>query len=312
MFRKMLLLMGASLLIAGCSGQDPVSSAGHGEPAAKLTMAGRRAGGTKEPVREAPAHELRFDQPLRVGELEITWMEVSDSRCPLDVTCVWEGEVRVVLGITGEQERLDRVELVLNGAIDGGVAVENRGYEIRLMDVRPYPREGVEVRRDEYVAILHINRSATAVKPSNGLTVSQDMAGGEWSRPKYAALKAALARNRARWQALEAENYRFEFQRLCFCPPEYTRPALLKVESGAITSAEYADDGKAVSQQVQEHYRTVEGLFEEIEKAIAQKAAQIEVRYDAQSGMPTSIYIDQDQLIADEEQHFVAGRLEVL
>jgi hypothetical protein len=46
---------------------------------------------------------------------------------------------------------------------------------------------------------------------------------------------------------------------------------------------------------------TIEGLFEEIQRAIESNAFRVDVQYDAELGYPLSIYIDYEEFIADEE-----------
>ncbi len=46
---------------------------------------------------------------------------------------------------------------------------------------------------------------------------------------------------------------------------------------------------------------TVEDLFKTISNAIESNAAKVEIKYNADTGMPESIFIDQSEFIADEE-----------
>lgn len=121
-----------------------------------------------EDGREA-AVEAALDAPftLAPGEtaritgttLLVTFVGVSsDSRCPEDVTCFWEGDAAV------------EVESVLNGAprshvlhtsVRPGVrpgAVERAGFRIGLEAVEPGPRTDRPVPPAEYRATLRVTR----------------------------------------------------------------------------------------------------------------------------------------------------------
>ena len=42
---------------------------------------------------------IKMDQRIQFEDLELYFYDIEDSRCPLDVTCVWEGKVAVMLNI---------------------------------------------------------------------------------------------------------------------------------------------------------------------------------------------------------------------
>jgi hypothetical protein len=117
-----------------------------------------------------------------------------------------------------------------------------------------------------------------------------------------------LEQARAQWRSLGIVDYRFTFQRSCFCAPSLREPALVNVLRGAIVSVE----DMAGSPQDPALYYTVEELFALIEEAIDQDAARLSVTYDSGLGYPTSAFIDRSEMIADEEIGFEASRLEQL
>lgn len=117
-----------------------------------------------------------------------------------------------------------------------------------------------------------------------------------------------LQQARAQWRSLGIADYRFTFQRSCFCAPSLREPALVNVLRGDIVSVE----DMAGAPQDPDLYYTVEQLFEVIEDAIDQGAARLSVTYDPGLGYPTSAFIDRSEMIADEELGFEASRLEQL
>ena len=338
-FKTGLLLGGLIAGLTGCSGQDPVSPGG---AAAKLTVSAAPAGGRAEvdrpppgsrdePIQALALHQLRFDQVLSVAGLDIRWLAVEDSRCPEGVVCVWEGQVKIGLAVSRGEEDLGQFAIVLHAGDEDEAQVRIGTHTIGLVGIEPYPVVDVETSREDYVAMLVIGRDRVVLGP-DGLVVSEEPRprhgepdfeddepvpgdGGPFDdrKPVPAEIGAALDQSRQQWEALGPSDYRFTFQRICFCLRDYTREVVLEVRDGDIVSAHYADTGAAVVDQgVLESYRTIGEMFEFIDDAIDQRAVQIDVEYDGARGFPVSIYVDFDRRIADEETGFGARNLEVL
>lgn len=137
------LLVGA-MALGGCGGGSPV------EPA---SQAGEGSGSTRQA--SASQVELRFDETAKAGELTLRWLTVEDSRCPVDVVCIWAGQVAVTLELTRGDE--ETVELRLLHLAGRQPAPERAlDHELRLLEVEPLPREGVTPERGEWVATLEI------------------------------------------------------------------------------------------------------------------------------------------------------------
>lgn len=93
------------------------------------------------PVAIGDTTSLHLGESVAFGDtgIEVTFLRLAaDSRCPIGVTCVWEGdaEVRVLLE-TAE----GRSEEGLHTALEPQ-AVRIGGYMLELLDVLPYPIEG--------------------------------------------------------------------------------------------------------------------------------------------------------------------------
>ena len=97
---------------------------------------------------------LRLEEQTTHGELELRWLEVRDSRCPVGVQCVWAGEVIVELLV----ERAGRAaeELTLVRATGRATPVERAGYEWVLDEVTPVPRAGVAPAASELRARVEL------------------------------------------------------------------------------------------------------------------------------------------------------------
>ncbi|GMU39209.1 MAG: hypothetical protein AMXMBFR23_00750 [Chloroflexota bacterium] len=77
---------------------------------------------------------------------------VEDSRCPVDVTCVWAGQatVRVHLGARGTHD-------IVTGAGAPG-AVEVDGWRVEVVAVEPEPHSARPIAAGDYRVTLRIAR----------------------------------------------------------------------------------------------------------------------------------------------------------
>jgi hypothetical protein len=86
------------------------------------------------------------------SDVRITFRSVTeDSRCPLDVNCVWEGNGRVALTLSSLE---DSEEVVLNTTTSPRETVF-AGIRIVLSSLAPYPA-GEPIDPDDYVAKFEI------------------------------------------------------------------------------------------------------------------------------------------------------------
>jgi hypothetical protein len=110
-------------------------------------------------------------------------------------------------------------------------------------------------------------------------------------------LQTRLDGARARWKAAHVRSYRYTLVVSCFCRPN---KHVYVVRDGVPRKSATAEKALA----------TVPRLFTLVQRAIDQKVAGLTVRYGAR-GVPTSIFIDGSQRIADDEvtytlTHFAA------
>jgi hypothetical protein len=88
--------------------------------------------------------------------LKLTFDRVrADSRCPLDALCIQAGEAIVVLTLSqstaAQAEREVRTTPALSEA-------SYLSYVIKLVALAPYPRSTQQIRPEEYVATLTVDR----------------------------------------------------------------------------------------------------------------------------------------------------------
>ena len=124
--------------------------------------------------------------------------------------------------------------------------------------------------------------------------------------------RAALAAARATWAARQVAGYWMTLERGCFCPPEWRGPITVTQRAPGEVAMRYAASGEPVPAEVREHFHTVAGLFDVVQRALDANAAEVRVTYDAAWGYPTTIWVDHDRNVADEEQGYTVTAFEAL
>ncbi len=113
----------------------------------------------------------------------------------------------------------------------------------------------------------------------------------------------------AKWRQLRPVHYTYTLQRSCFCTPDVTKPLDIRVYEGVVQQVTIVPDNKPLPKSRRDEAKTIDQLFRLIREAVEQNAASIRVEYDNVYGFPTSISIDRDVRIADEEVYYTASNL---
>ena len=119
-----------------------------------------------------------------------------------------------------------------------------------------------------------------------------------------------LDRNWNRFESSAPLSYSYTVRVNCECPSDVTRPVVVWVDRGFVEYLFYEDDGRPVPFSISDSYPSVEQLFDAIQDGIDRDADYIDVEYDFTYGYPTSVYIDYDRRIADEELSITTRNLE--
>jgi hypothetical protein len=118
------------------------------------------------------------------------------------------------------------------------------------------------------------------------------------------ALRDDLAAARATWQSQGIASYDAGQEWLCECTPPFAWVAHVRqgrIERVSVDAEQLAtDEPDVVVAEAMERAFTVEGAFDVIEEWIGD-ADGIEVTYHASLGYPTSIRIDKNERMMDEE-----------
>lgn len=96
--------------------------------------------------------ELRLGELGSVEAVSITPLEVlEDSRCPVDVQCIWAGTVRLRATLASGLGTADQVFPL-------GETITTEVEEVTLVEVRPAPRSTVTIKDSEYRFVFKVNK----------------------------------------------------------------------------------------------------------------------------------------------------------
>ncbi|MGB7842356.1 MAG: hypothetical protein WBL21_06175 [Salinimicrobium sp.] len=92
--------------------------------------------------------ELQLGQESQFDRVAVKFLKViSDSRCPKQVTCIWPGEAKVLLGITVGGRYLEK-EVAISG--EGAEFPLARDFQMLVYNLRPYPETAKGIAPEEY------------------------------------------------------------------------------------------------------------------------------------------------------------------
>ena len=108
---------------------------------------------------------ITLGEPFRlyVGEtgrmgnvLQVTFESlVEDSRCPLDTTCIWEGEIAAAFRVTTNSEsRAVPFKGFLGQDSDDVLQAWVGQYNIAIEQIRPYPRLNASIDEDKSATLV--------------------------------------------------------------------------------------------------------------------------------------------------------------
>ena len=90
-------------------------------------------------------------------DLQVKFVGVpEDSRCPKEVTCIWEGRVSCAVEITSH-ESIYRIVLTQPGLSEQPARTSFEDYKIDLR-VEPYPEAGKNITDAEYLLFLKFSK----------------------------------------------------------------------------------------------------------------------------------------------------------
>ena len=79
----------------------------------------------------------------------------SDSRCPLGAMCVWAGDAAVKVNVADGQKQQ---QFIMHSYLQPD-SFSSDSYTIKLYSLRPYPKIGMQIKPEDYIAWLKVKRN---------------------------------------------------------------------------------------------------------------------------------------------------------
>lgn len=108
------------------------------------------------PAITAESIQLNLGETIQYDNLELSFYDIEDSRCPLDVMCVWEGQVLVMVNISNDTDTIPA------RFTPGHTVSYITPYNVTLTDIRPHP---ITTEKSEYTATLEIVNTKELILP---------------------------------------------------------------------------------------------------------------------------------------------------
>lgn len=103
----------------------------------------------------AESDSMKLGEELLLEDISIKFIKViSDSRCPESVTCIWEGEAEVLLGINFNQAYFEK-QVVVKGSTSEVLEMGN--LQLSLLYLDPYPVTPKKINPKDYSLGLQLN-----------------------------------------------------------------------------------------------------------------------------------------------------------
>ena len=112
------------------------------------------------------------------------------------------------------------------------------------------------------------------------------------------------------YPAFEPEDYTYTLVLACFCAGGGT-PVDVTVSDGEVTDAVYAGDGRGAESGAPADQLMWLTVNDVIDEANDTDAASVEVDWPAGQDYPSSVYVDQDLDVADEERGYLVSNVVV-
>lgn len=98
---------------------------------------------------------------LEAENLQVKLVNITqDSRCPIGVSCIWQGQVLVVVNISQDDQNLGDFVLTSRvGSPDLAVKDFGENSTIKVIDVQPERSTDSEVKKSDYIVTLMLSKA---------------------------------------------------------------------------------------------------------------------------------------------------------
>ena len=117
-----------------------------------------------------PFH-IQFNQTATVQDLQIKITNLTDSRCPSDITCIWQGQAKILGNINKGNQNLGNFSLILNDKNLESQFIDH--YSINLIEVNPYPISTNKTKLSDYDITLKLSLLSPLKQLKAGISTGQ-------------------------------------------------------------------------------------------------------------------------------------------
>lgn len=119
-----------------------------------------------------------------------------------------------------------------------------------------------------------------------------------------------IATRRQQWIDKNVTKYRYTIERSCFCAEDARGPVVVEVDgdTATVTNASTGAPGSEYFNDV----NSITKIYDWLEKEANDGADEIAIAYDDATGVPLSIKVDKDFMMADEEMYYTLSNFEVV
>lgn len=104
-----------------------------------------------------PVYDLDYGETIEHDDhLNIHFKSIADSRCPLSVTCVWEGQAEVGLDMVFDNDVVEPIVLIERAGHPDLADTTVLGYYIQLLEVSPYPVDTEPIDPEDYTIRIRV------------------------------------------------------------------------------------------------------------------------------------------------------------
>jgi hypothetical protein len=114
------------------------------------------------------------------------------------------------------------------------------------------------------------------------------------------------------WFDRGLQNYMYETWWECFCPPAYSAPVVVRVQTGQVISVTNIETGEEHTVPGDSPYRTVEQLFAWTRQQLDRSPEFMALEFDPENGFPLKAQVDPIVNLFDDENAFFARDLQEL
>ncbi|RMA65888.1 hypothetical protein [Ulvibacter antarcticus] len=97
--------------------------------------------------------KVPMGETVQFQKASVNFIKVlEDSRCPTDVTCVWAGQVKILVEVKEKGKAAVQKEILFKGSVDTTL-VASEGYKLKGVSLSPYPTSETQGKLD-YVLLV--------------------------------------------------------------------------------------------------------------------------------------------------------------